>query len=398
MKRVLASFLLLFAFILVNVSAQEKTTADLSRWSIAVKGGVDYFRVSPSAVAGENGYSNWDAYKSNAGWTVPSVALEYTINPLFGLGLDVHYLAYDNINLLKGRTLDFTAFGSLNISNLVTPVRTGFWSKVNLYGNVGVGAGRYQYETASGIEGNSVSPVAYTALSAEYNLSPSFALIAEGQYRTYARQNLGGQWSTNVNNNDGVAALVGLRVKFGAKSKTHTRNMTVAEYYPAPKPVVDRSTDPEVLNRIAALENDNKVIKNDIADIKSKLQSLDADLKTLAAGSKITATFQNIEFEFDSNRLTSNSKSVIDQVIGILNSNTWSQLNVAGHTDNIGDASYNQKLSEKRAEAVKAYLVSKGIPAAKISTAGFGPSKPIADNKTREGRQRNRRVEFEITK
>ena len=67
-----------------------------------------------------------------------------------------------------------------------------------------------------------------------------------------------------------------------------------------------------------------------------------------------------------------------------------------GHTDSIGTDEYNQKLSERRAAAVKDYLVSKGMPAAKITTIGKGESQPVATNKTAEGRQKNRRVDIEF--
>jgi OOP family OmpA-OmpF porin len=70
---------------------------------------------------------------------------------------------------------------------------------------------------------------------------------------------------------------------------------------------------------------------------------------------------------------------------------------VTGHTDNVGSAASNQKLSERRAEAVKTYLVSKGLDGSKIRTQGKGLSQPITDNKTAQGRAQNRRVEVEIT-
>ena len=67
-----------------------------------------------------------------------------------------------------------------------------------------------------------------------------------------------------------------------------------------------------------------------------------------------------------------------------------------GHTDWIGTVAYNQKLSVRRAEAVKAYLVSKGIEKNRVYTEGKGKSQPIADNRTAEGRAKNRRVEIEV--
>jgi len=67
-----------------------------------------------------------------------------------------------------------------------------------------------------------------------------------------------------------------------------------------------------------------------------------------------------------------------------------------GHTDSVGTDAYNQKLSERRAAAVKAYLVSKGVAANRVYTEGKGEKSPVADNKTKEGRAKNRRVEVEV--
>jgi OOP family OmpA-OmpF porin len=67
---------------------------------------------------------------------------------------------------------------------------------------------------------------------------------------------------------------------------------------------------------------------------------------------------------------------------------------IEGHTDDLGSLTYNQKLSEERAEAVKSYVVSKGVDPSRVSAKGFGKSEPIAENGTEEGRARNRRVLF----
>jgi len=67
-----------------------------------------------------------------------------------------------------------------------------------------------------------------------------------------------------------------------------------------------------------------------------------------------------------------------------------------GHTDSVGSEAYNQKLSVRRAEAVKAYIVSKGVEASRVYTEGKGEAQPVADNKTSAGRAKNRRVEIEV--
>ncbi len=87
---------------------------------------------------------------------------------------------------------------------------------------------------------------------------------------------------------------------------------------------------------------------------------------------------------------------VLDNVYKLMSENKNIKLSIEGHTDNTGSADGNKKLSQERADAAKAYLVNKGIDASRISTKGYGQDKPVADNSTTEGRQKNRRVEFRI--
>ena len=89
-------------------------------------------------------------------------------------------------------------------------------------------------------------------------------------------------------------------------------------------------------------------------------------------------------------------KKSIDDALAKLQGVDLEMVIATGHTDSIGTEAYNQKLSERRAAAVKDYLVSKGIPASKITTIGKGESQPVATNKTAEGRQKNRRVDIEF--
>ncbi len=90
-------------------------------------------------------------------------------------------------------------------------------------------------------------------------------------------------------------------------------------------------------------------------------------------------------------------KKSIDEALAKLQGVSLEMVIATGHTDStIGTDAYNQKLSERRAAAVKDYLVSKGIPSAKITTIGKGKTQPVATNKTKEGRQKNRRVDIEF--
>jgi OOP family OmpA-OmpF porin len=73
-----------------------------------------------------------------------------------------------------------------------------------------------------------------------------------------------------------------------------------------------------------------------------------------------------------------------------------SGITISGHTDSVGSEAYNMKLGQRRADTVKDYLVSKGVPASKITTKSFGESQPVASNKTAEGRAKNRRAEVDV--
>ena len=105
----------------------------------------------------------------------------------------------------------------------------------------------------------------------------------------------------------------------------------------------------------------------------------------------------NVNFEFDSARLTADSAETLDGAVSTLE--RYPDLNVecAGHTDSVGTDAYNQSLSERRAHSVCEYLIAHGIDNSRLTEAGYGESRPIADNSTDEGRARNRRVVLRIT-
>jgi OmpA-OmpF porin, OOP family len=101
-------------------------------------------------------------------------------------------------------------------------------------------------------------------------------------------------------------------------------------------------------------------------------------------------------FDFDKSVVRPDGRKSIDDALAKMGGVDVEMVIATGHTDSIGTDAYNQKLSERRAAAVKDYLVSKGIPASKITTIGKGESQPVATNKTAEGRQKNRRVDIEF--
>jgi outer membrane protein OmpA-like peptidoglycan-associated protein len=118
------------------------------------------------------------------------------------------------------------------------------------------------------------------------------------------------------------------------------------------------------------------------------------ELKNIAVGSKIA--LRNIFFDTGKSTLRSESNTELDRLVKLLKDVPSLKIEISGHTDNTGSATLNSKLSQDRAEAVVNYVKSKGISADRMTAKGYGSSMPIATNGTSDGRQQNRRTEFEI--
>lgn len=103
-----------------------------------------------------------------------------------------------------------------------------------------------------------------------------------------------------------------------------------------------------------------------------------------------------INFEFDSAKIKEDSETILDEAAGTLEANPSMKVSIEGHTCSTGSEEYNLGLSQRRADAVKDYLISKGIAGERLSTAGKGEEDPIAPNDMKEGRSKNRRIEFVV--
>lgn len=130
--------------------------------------------------------------------------------------------------------------------------------------------------------------------------------------------------------------------------------------------------------------------------------SLDERLARLGAevtGTEVTIRLPgSVLFDFDSADIRADAQRTLSEVAEVLKGYAGRPARVEGHTDAVASDQYNQKLSERRAEAVRAWLAAHGVDKARLTMRGHGESKPVADNATAEGRQRNRRVEVIIEK
>ena len=147
-------------------------------------------------------------------------------------------------------------------------------------------------------------------------------------------------------------------------------------------PVVDRDTDGDGVfdasdkcpNEVGAQENFGCPIKKEVM-----------------------FSFDNILFETGKATIKAESFAILDKAVDILKENPRHFVRIGGHTDNQGKAAANQALSENRAKACLDYLISKGIGKDRVTSLGYGDKAPVGDNKTLEGRVKNRRVEFRLS-
>ena len=122
-----------------------------------------------------------------------------------------------------------------------------------------------------------------------------------------------------------------------------------------------------------------------------------ADVERIGEGIHLTLNENAVRFDVNKATLTSQAKANLDKLIPVFNSYADTNIEIFGYTDSTGKPEYNLTLSQKRAESVKTYLISKGLVSSRFKTSGFGIADPIASNDTKEGQSQNRRVEFAIT-
>jgi OOP family OmpA-OmpF porin len=149
--------------------------------------------------------------------------------------------------------------------------------------------------------------------------------------------------------------------------------------------VAGESERQQVANDIAASLNPTYTVNNGLRVVASEQNVLDTALAN-----------RTIEFESGKATLTAAGRTVLDQMSVALLKVKGKKVELIGHTDNAGSRAGNLSLSQARAEAVKAYVVGKGVDAESIAVSGEGPDRPVADNRTAAGKARNRRIEFRV--
>jgi OOP family OmpA-OmpF porin len=190
-----------------------------------------------------------------------------------------------------------------------------------------------------------------------------------------------GKVSAPANWNDHVARLIGPNLKLVTRGQLQVDGTSVS----LRGDVASEAQKQQIASELALNLDPGYTVNNGLRVAASEQGMLDAALAN-----------RIIEFESGKATLADSGKAILDQMSVALLGLKDKKVEVIGHTDNAGSRAGNLSLSQARAEAVKAYVVSRGVNPEMVAVSGEGPDRPVADNRTPEGRARNRRIEFKV--
>lgn len=400
-------------------------------WSVGINAGV----LNQSNIFGFN-RDGFEKLEHNVGY---SAYIKKQISPSFGI--KAQYLG----GKVAGTNEDADA-GTISAFETTVPwsaALSGEWTMANTnwrffnsiikpYAAIGLGA--LNFETTVTNDNTETTADKQTKLYVPVDFGFKFAVakginLDLGYQLNWANQRFNGVTGGQYKNDLFSYAHAGLEIALGSGSKPALNNSNpvatmISDYtakYDELKAERDRlvAANEELKAQMDALNSDLGDDDGDgVANRYDKCPNTPAGVKVDGAGcplpemknetkviEKIVVTeedkkvvdeaIKNLEFDLGKSTIRSTSFPSLNRVAALLIEKNFS-LKLAGHTDNTGSMQTNMRLSKERAEAVKAYLVSKGANASRIEATGYGPTQPIASNTTAEGRQANRRVEFTL--
>jgi OOP family OmpA-OmpF porin len=190
-----------------------------------------------------------------------------------------------------------------------------------------------------------------------------------------------GKVSAPPNWNEHVARLIGANLKLVSRGQLQVDGTSVS----LRGDVASEAQKQQIASELALSLDPSYTVNNGLRVAVSEQGMLDAALAD-----------RIIEFESGKATLADSGKAILDQMSVALQGLKDKKVEVIGHTDNAGSRAGNLSLSQARAEAVKAYVIGRGVHPDMVSVSGEGPDRPVADNRTPEGRARNRRIEFKV--
>lgn len=400
-------------------------------WSIGVNAGL----LNQSNLFKFN-REGFDKLDNNVGY---SLYIKKHISPSFGL--KAQYLGGK-----VGGTNENASAGQLSKFETKTPWSAALsaeWTMANTnwmflnniikpYAAIGLGALNYETTTFAGTTGNIADSKTklYVPIDAGLKFAVADGISLDLGYQlNWANKNFNGIQSGSIKEDLFTYIHAGIEIALGSKEKPY-----LAHSNPVATLVNDANKKYDALKAEKdALKASNAQLKSQLDELALELKDDDGDgvankydkcpntpsnVKVDGAGcplpemksetkviEKIIVTeedkkvveeaIKNLEFDLGKATIRTTSHSSLNRVASLLIEKNFS-LKLAGHTDNTGSLQTNLRLSKERAEAVKAYLVSKGANASRIEATGYGPNQPITTNATAEGRQQNRRVEFTL--
>lgn len=294
----------------------------------------------------------------------------------WGLGFALGKPITPNLNMelsLTGSSLDFnTGSGKYDLIGLGVDALFLFNRDARLtpYGVLGLGVLRTEIPGA-----NDTGLMANAGLGLMTRLSDNLSLRGDVRYR----------WDGNAakafgeNSFGDFVVSLGLTYALGQKARPAPTPEPVAQLAPTPEPVPVPAPVPAPAPEPVAPATTRQAAQLD--------QSKPGDVIVILEG---------VNFEFDSDRLRPDAIVILDEAVTVLNRRKEINMDIIGHTCSIGAAQYNQGLSERRARSVYDYLVNHGIAADRLTTQGYGETRPAFSNATNDGRAKNRRVELHI--
>lgn len=235
------------------------------------------------------------------------------------------------------------------------------------------------------IEDNKLSAQYNAGFGLEWELCADWKLVTEGSYHLVGNSEFDGALGIGeINGKDSyMTAKLGVVYYFskGEPSK-------YCQLYSGLSSDKFQQVDYERIEEIVKRYIPREVVKEVVVEKPTTAAP------TATAGEKWILV--GVNFEFNSAKITPESYPILYDAAKTLLKNPNLNVEIQGYTDNIGSEEYNKKLSQKRADVVKSYLVSKGVSESRLKAVGYGESNPIADNKTAEGRAMNRRIEFKV--
>lgn len=305
------------------------------------------------------------------------------------LALELYAFHFNGVDLNRSVTgnsdVDMTGYG---LSALIFPAR----DVLPIFGIVGLGSGNYDFNKVVFPAGTNNQDSNFVDLGIGF-MAPlnDFGLALRAEYR-YRQTDVDSPGGGQFKFRDNVVSL-GLQIPLGAKPKPAAEPVAAPTPQPAPAPATTATP----------ADSDGDGVPDSSDQCPGTPPGTEVDANGCPVEEEAPIVLKGVQFEYNSAKLTADAQDRLDNVVNALKGSSDIDVRIEGHTDSLGNAAYNLKLSQERADSVKRYLVDHGISSSRLTTKGYGETRPVAPNTKPDGsdnpagRAKNRRVELHVT-